>query len=84
MVVFADPKKDYDFVCLYDAMCAFDNSPASCKALSAACAKVNMDYDKMRTDLLAFDCHGDTAKYIEKVDRKFRILAVYLKIQLED
>jgi len=75
--------KEFEFVTLYNAMCAFDNSPASCKALSAACAKVNYDYGKLRTDLLAFDCHGDRPKFLEKVNRKFRSICKAFNVEVE-
>ena len=85
MLKFADEKKDYNFVLLYDAMCAFDNSPALCRSLKNCCAPFNLDYDKMRTDLLAFDCHSGGAKtrnYLEKVDAKARTLARQLGVEV--
>ena len=85
MLKFADEKKDYDFACLYYSMMAFDNSPRQCQSLKENCERMKLDYDRMRCDLLAFDCHSGGAKtrnYIEKVNAKARTLARQLGVEV--
>lgn len=74
--------KEFLFIQLYGAMSEFNNSPIKRMGLETACRPLNIDADKLRTDLLAFDCHGDYDEFRKKVDRKFKQICKSFNVEV--